>query len=366
MHRIRTHHVSDDGLTFEKVTRPDIDDIASGSTTPVFTSGGQIAGYWANGLTSEERRIINEECGVPYFYLGEPINQMTGKPASADTTFHVHEGQIFDLSNPKDVATVRCLFEVISSIGLTKQEAIDNGAMFYFFSKEEEKAEKQKVSKQRKGAAMLVDKLSNDQKQQIIKILALQGDVAVDPYIGKEAAVEVFDEVAFTMPVEVLEANNVESKENFICVKSLIHSGHIESSSIDGPFFKNASVYGQKTHLADSFSELMAKIDSHKDLIKAYREMESIVTGEPMINNPVRNSSIIELFSKHGLMEKEVTEDEKPKVDEYRAVEKSVRFMNLDQVLKALDSLGVDHDFDEQSSLKEAKDFYIKQLTLNA
>jgi len=144
IHRYKTQHVSEDGITFEIVKRPEIDDLAVGSTTPVLNSAGQIAGYWANGLTSEERRIINEECGVPFFYLNEPINSLSNYPMQSDTTLSIREGQIFDLSNPKDVAFVRCISEVISTIGMNKQEALDNGATFYFYSREEEKEEKQK------------------------------------------------------------------------------------------------------------------------------------------------------------------------------------------------------------------------------
>lgn len=144
IHRYKTQHISEDGMTFEIVKRPEIDDLAVGSTSAVFNQAGQIAGYWANGLTSEERRIINEECGVPYYYLNEPINPITGVAMHPDTMFTIREGQIFDLSNPKDVAFVRCISEVISTIGLNKQEAVDNNAMFYFFSQEEEKVEKQK------------------------------------------------------------------------------------------------------------------------------------------------------------------------------------------------------------------------------
>ena len=72
--KYKIQNVSEDGITFREEKRPEIDDIATGNTSPVFDSSGLIAGYWANGLTSEEKRIINEECGVPFFYLNEPTN----------------------------------------------------------------------------------------------------------------------------------------------------------------------------------------------------------------------------------------------------------------------------------------------------
>ena len=60
----------------------------------------------------------------------------------------------------------------------------------------------------------------------------------------EEIAEEIFDEVAFSMPYEVLRAHDTEKKENYICAKALIHSGHIEAGSIDGPYYKNPTVSG--------------------------------------------------------------------------------------------------------------------------
>jgi len=352
--------VSEDGITFREEKRPEIDDIAFGNTSPVFDSSGLIAGYWANGLTTEEKKIIHEECGVPYFYLGEPNNPMTGKPYNSDTVLSVTEGQVFDLSNPRDVAYVRVLFEVVSTIGKDKQEALDHGALFYFYSKEEEKVEKEKDIKKRKGAAVLIDKLSKKQKRDCVRILILDGDYPADPYISEEIAEEVFDELAFSMPYEVLRAHETEKKENYICAKALIHSGHIEASSIDGPFFKNPSVYGQKAHLADSFSELMVKIDTHFDLMKAYRELEGIVVGENKIEKErfIRDAASVSFLSKHGLYEKGNTVT----VEKKAAVPANIKFMNIKQLIDYMDNEKIAHDFTESSSLKEAKEYLISYI----
>lgn len=361
IHRYKTQHVSEDGITFEVVKRPEIDDLAIGSTTPIFNSSGQIAGYWANGLTVEERRIINEECGVPYFYLNEPINALSGMPSQPDTTLTIREGQIFDLSNPKDVAYVRCISEIISTIGMNKQEALDNGAMFYFFSREEEKEEKQKVVKERKSAAKLVDELSSANKQQIVKILALDGNLPVDPYISVEASVEVFDEIAFTMPKDVYNVHIMENKVDYICAKSLIHSGHIEAASLDGPYYKNATIYGQRYHIADSLSELIVKIHSHKDLINAYRNLETIIVGDHGSRNVINanEASVLGLFSKHGIIKNTNADTTSVSNDEFNFKSK-VKFMTIDQVIKAMDNEGIVHNYDSSSNLKEVKEFYLK------
>lgn len=349
--------VSDDGITFREEKRPEIDDLATGNTSPVFDSSGLIAGYWANGLTTEEKKIIHEECGVPYFYLGEPNNPMTGKPYHADTVLTVTEGQLFNLSNPRDVAYVRVLFEVVSTIGKDKQEAIDHGAFFYFFSKEEEKQEKEKEIKKRKGAASLIDKLSKKQKRDCVRILILDGDYPADPYVNEDIAEEIFDEVAFSMPYEVLRAYETEKKENYICAKALIHSGHIEASSIDGPYFKNPTVYGQKTHLADSLSELMVKIDTHFDLMKAYRELEGIVVGENRIEKErfVRDAASVSFLSKHGLYEK--GQESNVQTLNKKTLPANIKFMNIKQLIDYMDNEGIAHDFTESTSLKEAKEY---------
>ena len=355
--RYKLQNVSEDGITFREEKRPEIDDIATGNTSPVFDSSGLIAGYWANGLTSEEKRIINEECGVPFFYLNEPNNPLTGKPYHPDTILSLNEGQLFNLSNPRDVAYVRVLFEVVSTIGKDKQEAMDHGAFFYFFSKEEEKQEKEKEIKKRKGAAALIDKLSKKQKRDCVRILILDGDYPADPYINEDIAEEIFDEVAFSMPYEVLRAYDTEKKENYICAKALIHSGHIEANSIDGPYFKNPTVCGQKTHLADSLSELMVKIDTHFDLMKAYRELEGIVVGENRMEKErfIRDAASVSFLSKHGLYEK--GEQPNVAVAAKKQVPANLKFMNVKQLIDYMDSENIVHDFTESSNLKEAKEY---------
>jgi hypothetical protein len=355
--RYKLQNVSEDGITFREEKRPEIDDIATGNTSPVFDSSGLIAGYWANGLTSEEKRIINEECGVPFFYLNEPNNPLTGKPYHPDTILSLNEGQLFNLSNPRDVAYVRVLFEVVSTIGKDKQEAMDHGAFFYFFSKEEEKQEKEKEIKKRKGAAALIDKLSKKQKRDCVRILILDGDYPADPYVNEDIAEEIFDEVAFSMPYEVLRAYDTEKKENYICAKALIHSGHIEANSIDGPYFKNPTVYGQKTHLADSLSELMVKIDTHFDLMKAYRELEGIVVGENRMEKErfIRDAASVSFLSKHGLYEK--GEQPNVAVAAKKQVPANIKFMNVKQLIDYMDSENIVHDFTESSNLKEAKEY---------
>jgi hypothetical protein len=368
IHKFKNMQVSEDGITFTEVKRPEIDDIAIGQTTAVFDRSGFIAGYWANGLTVEERKIINEECGVPYIYLAESINPATGKPFHPDTTFTVKEGDIYDLSNPRDVALVRCLFEVVSTIGKDKNEALDNGAMFYFYSKEEEKKEKEKEIKRRKGAAQLVDKLSKSEKRQIVRILILDGDYPADPHVSEEIAEEIFDEAAFSLPFEVLKAHDTENKENYICCKLLLHSGHIEASSIDGPFYKNPTVYGQKTHLADSFSELMKKIDQHKDLINAFRSMENIVVRNNVIETEtyVRNAASVSFLSKHGIGNSKSDVSDAPVISHAENTGSinpdAVKFMSIEKVIEALNREGVEHGFDKNSNLKEAKQFLIEYI----
>ena len=363
IHRYKIQQVSEDGITFETRKVPENDDLASTATTAIFDSNGLIAGYWANGLTTEERRIINEECGVPYIYLNEPINPMTGKPYNSDTLLRIVEGQVFDLSNPKDVAIVRVLSQVVSTIGANEREARDNDAGFYFYSKEEEKQQKVETVKQRKGAAKLVEELNTKQKRDIVRIMALDGDLPVDYNIGKDQAVEVFDDVAFTMPTEVLRAHETGSKEQYIAVMTLIRSGHIEEGSKDGPYHKNPTVYGSRIHLADSMSELIKKIESYADLMKAFRQMETATSEEPLYVNPLRDTQVLDLFSKHGLApgaDDDAAHGESLPTDEYaESIRNKVRGMNMATLLKAMGEDGVEHNYTMSSDLKEVKAFYI-------
>lgn len=370
IHNIRTMSVSEDGMTYETVKRPDAEDILSTSTSPVYDSAGNIAGYWATGLTVEEREIINKECGVPYCYLGDREVNAAGKYVHPDTRLSITEGQIFDLSVPADVAMVRLLAEVISTIGMNEREARDNNARFFFYSREEEKKAKDEAAKKRRNAAKLVDELSTEAKVQVVKILSFDGDIPVDPYSTKEALIEVFDEVAFTMPEEVLRANDVLRKEDYICCSALIHAGYIEKASADGPFYKNPTVYGQRTHLADSFDQLLTKINSYSDLIKSYRDLSSTIKGEHTpAAEKVHDATVLELFKRHGMMgEKE----EGAKHEEvavitgenyaYEEASKKVRFMKVADVIKAMDEKGIEHNFTLDSDSKEVKEYYLSKL----
>jgi len=167
------------------------------------------------------------------------------------------------------------------------------------------------------------------------------------------------------MPKDVYNAYKMENKVDYICVKSLIHAGHIEAASLDGPYYKNATIYGQRYHIADSLSELTVKIHSHSDLINAYRNLEAIIVGDHGLRTGINanEASVIELFSKHGILKNSIAEPVLVNVEE-NSFKSKVKFMTIDQVIKAMDNEGIVHDFNSSSNLKEVKEFYLKSHSL--
>jgi len=363
VHRIREHQVSDDGMTFEKVKRPDATGILTTSTSLIKNQAGNIAGYWANGLTVEERNVINMECSVPYYYLDEPINPVTGTKTLKNTRISIREGQVFNMQVPSDVAEVLVLKEVVSTIAANRQEALNENTMFYFFSKEEEEEERAEKKLGMKNAAKLVDTLSDKEKQGIIRLMSLKSILSVDPYISKEGAVDIFDEIAFSMPKEVIAANNVVDKERYICILSLVFSGYIDASSSDGPYYKNEQVFGTRAFLADSLNELVKKIHTHSDLINAFDSLEKAVKGFDTETSNYMPTAADELLGKHGIGVSSSPfnsiERSEQVVTLFEETKRKMNFMKVDQVIAMLDSNSIEHQFNSDSPIKEVKEYFL-------
>jgi hypothetical protein len=362
IHRNREHTVSKDGgVTYEKERRPESSKRLSTSTSLLKNSAGNIAGYWANGLTAEEKRIINEECGVPFFNLGNPAVGADGKFLYPDTRLQVLEGHVYDLSVPADVATVLVLKEIASTIGMDMRDAMMHGADLYFYSQEEEEQENAKVRIMRKSAAKLIEDLSTKEKHKVVRILILQDELIADQFLSQDAARDIFDDVAFTMPTQVLKANEIADKQQFIVSMTLVKAGYIEADSKDGPYYKNESVFGSRVHLADSLSELIKNISKYPDLVKEYDKLNGAVTGVYEDSSSIPMSPVSNMLSRHGLGGKGTTMVAEDLTGARKAIKAKVQMWKLEQVLAALDNEEIDHEFDTNSDIKEVKAFYVEK-----
>lgn len=352
IHRIREHEVSEDGLTYTKVRRPDEEDILTGGSHVVFNDKGQIAGYWANGLTKEEVDTIHNECNVPLYYLGRPVNPMTGKPDIPDSYIHISEGEVLDLSIPAQMAKAMLLMQMPGLIGINKQDASENDAYFFFYSVVEEQKEKKLEIKERMDASKLVGELTKADKKETVQIMSHQGALSVDPYITEENAAILFDELCFTMPKQVLIAYNQERKADYICIHTLISSGHIDTATKDGPYYKNPVIYGQRTHLADTETELMKRIVTFPDLMKSYKEIQSYVDTGTNREAAMTNSLVQDLLSQHMPKTDEVDEDEAY----------TIKNLNKASMFKLMADRGISHTFTNDSDIKEIKEYYLENL----
>lgn len=359
IHKIKEVTVSEDGITFEKVARPEISDLITGSTSLVKTRNGQIAGYWANGLTKEEVEIINKECNVPLYHLDEPVNPLTNKPYHADSRITIVEGRIFNLEVPSDVAIVKLLMELPFTIGLNKQEAKDNGAMLYFHSVEEEQQNKLEEINSRREVAKLVESATRPRKHQLVKILAALGELNVDSSINEDNAVLVFNETCFTNHAIVAKAVKVTNPNEFIAVHTLIRAGHIEAASNNGPYYKAPILYGTRSLIADSFEDLVAHIHGFPDLIKAFKELESHErnASNPIEDKPV-SAGVMDFMAKHGLVKK-VASKEASEEDNLR---NKIKGYNTSKMLKLLADEGIEHSLTSDDDVKDIKDFYIDSM----
>lgn len=353
IHRIRTKRVSDDGEFFQEERRPDVEDILTGSTTPVKLRNGQIAGYWANGLTSDEKEKIHIEAGVPYYYLGEPINQMTKRPEYPDTHIAIKEGEILDMTVPAHVAKFNVLVEGVY-VGHNKQDAEDNDALFYFYSRNEEQKRKRNDLKEKKKAFELIDELDTKEKRQVLRIMTYKGYIAVSHYIDSDDVPLVFDDLCFDMPLQVVKAHNQSNKNEFIICKALLEAGHLRESSEDGPYYKDEVIYGSQEQVAENFAELMKVINSHSDLKKAFYKMEEHIKNVELSDNEstVPNSAL-EIMRRHGLAKEE------DKHDVFKAM---IARATKSKILKLLSNNNIDHDFTGDSSLPDMRELCLEHI----
>ena len=359
IHTIREHSISQDGgTTFEKQKRPDSYKSMTTSTSLVKNTAGRIAGYWADGLTAEERRIINEECGVPFFFLDDRLKDTEGKYINPDTRINIVEGMVFDLEVPADVATVLVLKEVASTIGIDKKDAMMHGADFYFHSQEEEEQETKAIRATRRNAAKLVEELNSKEKHKVVRILILQDELMADQFISKDAASDLFEDLVFSMPNMVLKANDIAEKDSFIVAMTLVKAGYIEASSNDGPYYKNETVFGTRVHLADSLADLLKAINKFPDLLKEYDKINGAATGVFDDKANDKPSVVTDLLSRHGLVKG--NDQVGDLAGAHKALRKKIQLWKIDQVIAALDDEDIEHEFDANSDIKEVKAFYVE------
>lgn len=353
IHRMKTHRVSEDGEFFQEEKRPEIEGILTGSTMPIKARNGTIAGYWANGLTNDERQTIHLEAGVPFYHLGEPINQSTGRPNHPDSVIPIKEGEILDMEIPSHVAKFMLLKEGVY-IGHNRQDALDQDAMFYFYSREEEQKEMRESLANKKKAIELIGELSVKEKRQLLRIMTYSGYIAISHYVDADDVPMLFDNYCFDMPKQVYKAYMQPNKQEFIICKALIEAGHIREASSDGPYTKDENLYGKQEQLAQDFAELMRVINSHSDLKKAYYEMEEYIRNmEDSTNEFAVPSSAKDIMMRHGLMEDTTVVDETIAV-----INKSSKV----KLFKMLREKGIEHDFTEESSLPDIRKFCIEKL----
>jgi hypothetical protein len=372
---------SEDGTQYELVKRSNLDDNQHPMktiTVPVRDRSGRIAGYWANGLTREEQEKLNVEIGVPYYYLGEPINSLTGKPMHKDSTIAVSHGIVYDLSNPIQCAEFNILMYT-GAVWPNERSCRDNQGDFYFFSEAEIVEEKKELLSVRKQAAELVN-LSIKDKQQIYRILCFMETLSSDPYIDIDNAVLAFDDACFTIPEDVVEVNKLERKGEYVMIYALLYHGYIIEESKDGPYYKNPDVYGganaQAIHLADTMSELVKEINKHQDLVKQYYDLADQINGMQNINTGGKYNDVViddmnKLLSKHQVKDNaesgkaSLIKQDNPVEDSVETFKKMTRMWTTEKFLNWMEQEGIMHSFTQADPVAEIKKYVYPLLENN-
>ena len=336
-----------EALSWEKKEVSLDEDVQRGWTNPVDDGKGNIAGYWASGLTRAEQELIHHEGNVPYFYL----NHETKK----DTIFNLFDGKRYDMTIPSHVAEVRCLY-LGTYIGHNKQDAMDNDCEFYFFSAEEEQAAKKKRNSRRREAVKLIDNLSVDQKREVVRMMHFLGSINVDPYISGNDSEILFEDLAYDKSLSLMKAYEHPNKFEHIVIYSLVNTGVIEVGGDTGPYYKAPSYFGSKVLIADDLTKCYKAILAEHEVMAMYKKLEQNNSIEPYVQ--AKSKDILEgLYSQHIVTEDgEIDSDENPMIE-------VIRRSNKKTLLKMLADENLPHKFDDNTDLITLRTFCIENLT---
>jgi len=100
-------------------------------------------------------------------------------------------------------------------------------------------------------------------------------------------------------------------------------------------------------------------------MVQRYKDLEGIIKNDTAKEYySLKDSSVIELFSKHGLYNESSDNLDNEVDNSVVTLKNRLKFLNIDQMLKLLDSENIEHNFDGQSNLKEVKEFYLMSHSL--
>jgi hypothetical protein len=160
---------------------------------------------WSDGLTQEEKRIIHEECGVPYHDL--------------DTRFMLKHGLVLDLNIPADCAIWRFI-EHNPILGRSEEECKNGFKRFYIY-------DAIKLTGQRAAnRSLMINALELYQKLNVLQMSECLGLLGIDASTMSEHDIrDLFGQECETNYKKVLELWNAEDKEHRVMLNNLIFHG---------------------------------------------------------------------------------------------------------------------------------------------
>lgn len=257
--------------TFSESSRPEVDNRRTQELfTPIDSGNGRVEGDWRTGLTAEEVRIINEECGVPIY--------------TPDSMIHIMHGKEYDMTRPAHAAEYRIL--ITSGLIAKSRKNVATGQRFFFVDETDNRKEKETERNLRRTAIKISGEKSIHEKRKLIELMNHKWRIGVPANMTDEMVSDTFEDLAYNRYKIVCEADAQPDVDLHLLVYGLVSANELYRDG-DGSIHRaNGQV------IAESQDDVVAMLKKDKVLKLELETRLGTVTG---IKGRVFKSAVEEL-----------------------------------------------------------------------
>lgn len=238
--------------TFSESSVPEVDNRRTSEYyAPIDAGNSRVEGDWRIGLTAEEVKIINEECGVPIF-----------TPASR---LFLHHGKRFDMSNPIHVAEYRIL-ATQNLVALGKRN-VASGQRYYWHDEANIAREREIERNIKRNAIKMDDNYSDEEKADLLMLISFERKLGISNNLTKEMAREAFADLAYNNPRDLVEVEALTHKDYRLLLHRAFTLGILFKEGDRGMVTRPSGV-----KLADTFEDAVKLVAEDLSLQKEITE----------------------------------------------------------------------------------------------
>lgn len=180
--------------TFSEGSEPEVDHRKTMEYfVPIMGENGRVEGDWRNGLTADEVRIINEECGVPVF--------------TTKTRLYLHHGKMYNMEDPSHVAEYRILDS--NKLVADSRKSVATGQRFYYHDSAQEQQRKESERKVKRTAIELDETLTLDEKRDLLQLVNYEKRLGISEGLSDRMLRESFGDLAYNRYADLVEVSEM-------------------------------------------------------------------------------------------------------------------------------------------------------------